>query len=107
MKYMSIKISRKKCIGCGKCLKVCPGSLLYSDENGKAYNRYPRDCWGCTACLKECQIGAISFFLGADIGGRGTTMYTKKKNHFLHWHIKRPDGEEQIITIDQHESNKY
>lgn len=104
---MSIKIDKGKCTGCGKCLKVCPGSLLYKAEDGKAYNRYPRDCWGCTACLKECRAGAIRFFLGADIGGKGTTLYTEKEGHFLHWHIEKADGTTEIITIDQKESNKY
>lgn len=104
---MSIKIDRESCAGCGKCLAVCPGSLLYRDEKGKAYSRYPRDCWGCTACLKECGAGAIRYFLGADIGGRGTTLYTRREGHLLHWHAEKAGGGEEIITIDQRESNKY
>ncbi|MCX7746489.1 MAG: ferredoxin family protein [Clostridia bacterium] len=104
---MSIKIDAKKCVGCGKCLDVCPGSLLYKDDSGKAYIRYPRDCWGCTACLKECQAGAIRYYLGADIGGKGTTLYTKREKHFLHWHIEKAIGEVEVITVNQQESNKY
>ena len=104
---MSIKTISEKCIGCGKCLVVCPGSLLYKDVNGKAYNKYPQDCWGCTACLKECPVGAIRCYLGADIGGKGTTLYTAREKQFLHWHILKANGEEQIITINQQESNKY
>jgi adenylylsulfate reductase subunit B len=107
MKIMSIKIENEKCTGCGKCLNVCPGNLLYRDSLGKAYNKYPQDCWGCTACLKECQAGAIRYYLGADIGGKGTTLYTKKEKHLLHWHIIKTNGEEQIITINGRESNKY
>lgn len=104
---MSIKIDRDKCIGCGNCLIVCPGNLLYKDENAKSYIRYPRDCWGCTACLKECQVGAITYYLGADIGGKGTTLYTKRERHLLHWHVVSANGEERVITINQQESNKY
>lgn len=104
---MSIKINSGKCNGCGKCLEVCPGSLLYKDENGKSYNRFPRDCWGCTACLKECQTGAIRYYLGADIGGKGTTLYTKKEKNLLHWYIEKIDGVTTQITINQQESNKY
>lgn len=104
---MSITIDPQRCSGCGKCLQVCPGSLLDKDQNNKAYNRYPRDCWGCTACLKECGVGAIRYYLGGDIGGMGTTLHTKRENHLMHWVIEKPDGEKQVITIDQQESNKY
>lgn len=104
---MSIKIASQNCIKCGKCIEVCPGSLLYKDESGKACIRYPKDCWGCTSCLKECKAGAISYYLGADIGGTGTVLYTKLEGHYLHWHIIKPDGEEKVITVNQKESNKY
>lgn len=104
---MSIRIEKDKCTGCGKCREVCPGNLLYKDEAGKTYTRYPKDCWGCTACLKECASGAIRYFLGADIGGKGTVLYTKDEKEFLHWHIVKANGEEEIITINKKESNKY
>ncbi len=104
---MSIKIDREKCMDCGKCREVCPGSLLYGDEEGKTFNRFPRDCWGCTACVKECGFGAIRYFLGADVGGRGTTLHTRKEGDLLHWIFTRPDGQERVITTNSKESNKY
>lgn len=104
---MSIRIDQKKCIACHKCLKVCPGNLLYKDEDNKAFIKYPKDCWGCTACLKECPVGAIKYFLGADIGGQGTYLYTKDKQEFLHWVFVKPDGQELAITINKGDSNKY
>lgn len=58
---MSIVIDKSKCIGCKRCRNVCPGSLIKTDENGKAYIKYPKDCWGCTSCIKECPAYAISF----------------------------------------------
>ena len=104
---MSIKIDANKCTGCGKCRNVCPGSLLYRDESGKTVMRFPRDCWGCTACVKECSFGAIQYFLGADIGGRGTKLHTKKEGDLLHWIFTKPDGEEKVLTVNSRESNKY
>lgn len=104
---MSIRIDSKKCIGCSKCLEVCPGSLIYKDNDGKAYNKYKDLCWGCTACLKECPVQAIKYYLGADIGGKGTTLYIEKEQQFLHWHIEKPNGEIEVITIDSTKSNKY
>jgi adenylylsulfate reductase, subunit B len=103
---MSIKIDKATCVACGKCLQVCPGNLLTADETKKAYIKFPQECWGCTACLKECRVGAIKYFLGADIGGKGTFLYTKVDKDCLHWHFIRPDGE-KVISINKKESNKY
>jgi adenylylsulfate reductase subunit B len=104
---MSININSKSCVGCGKCIEVCPGGLIYRDESGKAYMKFPQDCWGCTACLKECGVGAIKYYLGADIGGRGAYMYTKKEKRLLKWHIVKPNKEEVVITTNGEEANKY
>ena len=61
---MSIAINRAKCVGCKRCIEACPGNLIrYVDK--KAVIKREKDCWGCTSCLKECQTGAITFFLGA------------------------------------------
>lgn len=104
---MSILINKEKCIGCGKCHNVCPGTLIKNGEDGKAYIKYPKDCWGCTSCIKECPVHAISLYLGADIGGMGSLMHTEKEGDILRWIIEKPDGKIQEIDIDQKESNKY
>jgi len=104
---MSIKISQQLCIGCGKCLDVCPGDLIHRDESGKSYIKYPQDCWGCTSCLKECETGAIKYYLGADIGGLGGYLVTKRDGDRLHWTICKADGKEVVVTINQKEANQY
>ena len=76
---MSVRILQNKCVGCGKCLSVCPGNLLKKGEDGKVHIRNIRDCWGWTACLKECHTGAILYFLGADMGGMGSMLSVKEK----------------------------
>lgn len=43
---MSIAINAKQCVGCGKCSMVCPGSLIHMNADGKAFIKYPKDCWG-------------------------------------------------------------
>ncbi|MGN0631377.1 MAG: indolepyruvate ferredoxin oxidoreductase subunit alpha [Ruminococcus sp.] len=103
---MSIAIDKNKCVGCGKCSAVCPGSLIKL-ENKKAFIKYPKDCWGCTSCIKECPANAVSFFLGADIGGMGSLVHTEKNGDILNWIIKRKDGTETEININTKESNKY
>ena len=59
---MSIAIDSMKCRACGKCLDVCPGSLIVRGEDKKAVIRYPKDCWGCASCIKECPFEAISYY---------------------------------------------
>ena len=76
---MSVRILQNKCVGCGKCLSVCPGNLLKKGEDGKVHIRNIRDCWGCTACLKECHTGAILYFLGADMEAWVPCFLSRKK----------------------------
>ena len=104
---MSIKIDSQKCVGCGKCLEACPGNLICKRGDSKAFIKFPDECWGCTACVKECPVQAINYYLGADIGGTGTYLNTKKEKNLLHWHIVKPNKEEIIITTSETEANKY
>lgn len=104
---MSIRIDQNQCIGCGQCKKVCPGSLIKMNEDHKAYMKYPKDCWGCTSCLKECPVHAIKFFLGADIGGRGSNIYVKQNKDILQWIIEEANGNKKIIEIDKKKANAY
>lgn len=103
---MSIRIDQKKCVGCGMCQNVCPGTLI-SVHNGKANMDYPRDCWGCASCVKECKFGAIEFFLGADIGGNGSSLSVTSEGNIMHWNIRKADGNVETIDIDRRNSNKY
>lgn len=104
---MSIRIRKKDCVGCGRCIEACPGNLIKRNEEGKAYIRRERDCWGCTACLKSCRAGAIDFFLGADIGGLGSRLTVKEKEDVRIWTVTRPDGRDSRIEVYKKESNKY
>lgn len=104
---MSIAINREKCIGCGRCVEACPGNLIRLDGGLKAEIRIPEDCWGCTSCMKECPVSAIGLFLGADIGGAGSTMRVEKEGDLYHWIVRRPSGEETEITVDRKNANRY
>ena len=104
---MSIIIDKEKCRKCGKCMQVCPGSLIKKDEDGKAFIKYPKDCWGCSSCIKECAFDAISLYLGADIGGMGSQMSVENKGDLLLWNIRKMDGTTDQIVIDKKEANKY
>ena len=99
---MSISINKDKCVACGKCREVCPGNLIKADENKKAYIKFPKNCWGCASCIKECNVNAIQYFLGADIGGTGETMVAKTKGNITHWTIGNKE-----IEVDKNNANAY
>ena len=104
---MSIRINQKNCVGCGRCIEVCPGNLIKWDADNRAVIRREKDCWGCTSCLKECPRHAIKFFLGADVGGRGSILSYQKKGSSSIWRVKGTDGTFQEITVNTKEANKY
>lgn len=56
-----------KCVGCGKCTKVCPGGILFMGEDKrphmKAFEEFGwNGCWRCEHCLAVCPEGAVSIF---------------------------------------------
>ena len=57
--------------------------------------------------LKECQFSAIRFYLGADIGGMGSKLYTKKHGDITNWIIEKYDGTTQTVEVNSKEANKY
>jgi adenylylsulfate reductase subunit B len=103
---MSIAINQKKCVGCGRCVEVCPGNLIKLCD-GLAVIKREKDCWGCTSCLKECKTGAIAFFLGADLGGKGSVLSVSEHGSIRDWTVSAPDGTKKTISINTKESNKY
>ncbi|SFB23350.1 adenylylsulfate reductase subunit B [Acetitomaculum ruminis DSM 5522] len=103
---MSIRIDEKSCVGCKKCVEVCPGNLI-KIINDKACIKRQKDCWGCTSCIKECKKNAIKFFLGADIGGKGSLLSVEEKDNFRKWIVTKRDGSKEIIVVNMKESNKY
>lgn len=61
----SFHVDKYACIGCGQCVRVCPGGILHLNEKQKAemdeitgfgWN----GCWKCEHCLSVCPRSAIS-----------------------------------------------
>lgn len=47
----------EKCIGCGKCLKVCPQNCI--DKIESKYTIRQNNCLHCGACFENCPSGAV------------------------------------------------
>ena len=57
-----------KCIGCGRCMKICAHGVLApkevdEEDSAKMFASVanPDDCIGCEACGRTCKKGAFSF----------------------------------------------
>jgi NAD-dependent dihydropyrimidine dehydrogenase PreA subunit len=54
----TLKLERKTCSGCGRCVEVCPHQVL--ELAGKQARIADLDaCMECGACMRNCPAGAI------------------------------------------------
>lgn len=67
MRATGFFVDQDKCVGCGMCVKVCPGGILRLGEANTAemeeFSEYGwNGCWKCEHCLAVCPTGAVSVF---------------------------------------------
>ncbi len=53
-----LSLNAEKCSGCGRCINVCPHSVLVIN-NGLAHIVKPDSCMECGACVKNCPEKAL------------------------------------------------
>ncbi|MDD2733583.1 MAG: mercury methylation ferredoxin HgcB [Desulfuromonadaceae bacterium] len=59
----TLKLDQPACIGCGRCLEVCPHQV-FSFADRKASLRDLDACMECGACAVNCPVKAISVDAG-------------------------------------------
>jgi len=65
MKHMYLKnvatlrLSVEKCLGCGRCVEVCPHAVFNINEK-KALIKEKDRCMECSACAMNCPANAIA-----------------------------------------------
>ncbi len=65
MEKRGLVYTNDNCIGCNKCISVCPVITANTavEENGKTVIHVnPDNCIGCGACFDACEHGARSFY---------------------------------------------
>lgn len=55
-----IKINNEKCIGCLKCVEVCPFTVL-DVVDGKPKLNEKKNCLRCMHCAATCEVSAITY----------------------------------------------
>jgi NAD-dependent dihydropyrimidine dehydrogenase PreA subunit len=58
LKNNTLSLDKEKCIGCGRCIEVCPHGV-FSLDNKKAGIKNKRYCMECGACSRNCPVEAI------------------------------------------------
>lgn len=62
----TLSVNREKCIGCGRCIEVCPHNVFHMKEKkSEIINKH--SCMKCEACKNNCPVSAID--VHADTGG--------------------------------------
>jgi NAD-dependent dihydropyrimidine dehydrogenase PreA subunit len=67
MKYLAnvatLRLDKEKCVGCGRCVEVCPRDVFVMRE--RKAEVLDRDCCiECGACERNCEFGALSVSSG-------------------------------------------
>ncbi|MDA8430216.1 MAG: mercury methylation ferredoxin HgcB [Geobacteraceae bacterium] len=60
---VTLKLDQPTCIGCGRCLEVCPHQV-FSLAGKKAFLRDRDACMECGACALNCPVTAITVAAG-------------------------------------------
>ena len=58
-----IQINPETCIRCNLCDWICPGDLIYKEEDNREtlpVIAYPDECWYCGLCQSICPTNAIT-----------------------------------------------
>ncbi len=61
--FNPIRIDEKLCIRCNLCDWICPGDIIYKEEDNKKTMpvvAYPDECWYCGLCQSTCPTDAIT-----------------------------------------------
>ena len=88
---MAVRIDENICRGCGACMDICPGDLIFMALN-RARLRKERECWQCMSCAKVCPERAIKGNLPFVLADYGASLWPENDPNGLHWICRHADG---------------
>lgn len=85
----TLQLQEELCIGCGRCLEVCPHQVfvLTARKARKAVITDRDACMECGACQKNCPVRAIS--VAAGVGCASGLINEWLREH----HLRAPGGD--------------
>jgi ferredoxin len=74
----TLAMEASACIGCGRCVEVCPHQVLSLDGRGAGIR--DRDaCMECGACAKNCPTGALQVEAGVGCASGLVTEWLRER----------------------------
>jgi len=75
----TLKLDQPTCIGCGRCMEVCPHQVFLITE--KKASITDRDaCMECGACALNCPVKAISVDAGVGCASGMINEWLRERN---------------------------
>ena len=74
-----IKIDPEVCVKCNLCDWICPGDLIYKEEDNRETlpeGVYPDECWYCGLCQSICPVDAITVIFPKQLDNCKTDVKT-------------------------------
>ena len=82
MQYKAF-IDEENCIGCGKCVRVCPTDAIIGSKQ-VLHTILPQFCTACSSCINTCPTDCITLStLGVALSEQEELLLTEKKQQRL------------------------
>ena len=75
----TLQLNRSLCIGCGRCLEVCPHQV-FELTSKKAAIRELDTCMECGACALNCPVKAITVDAGVGCASGMINEWLQERN---------------------------
>ena len=75
----TLELNTEACIGCGRCLEVCPHGVFSLLENKARFIDFDA-CMECGACAQNCPVDAIHVNAGVGCAAGLITEWLREQN---------------------------